>query len=195
MPLKEKLQEELKAVGIAALYFGCWIFALLVIKWLVLAEYKIAFNGWSMAVVGALVLSKVVIVLEKVSLGAWVRNRPAWVEVVLRTIMYALGVLVVLLLEKGFEGRHAQGGFGPALRHLFQQEDIYHVWANTICLSGALLVYNAMFTVQRHLGKGGLIQIFLKPLPAETKARLKPGPGDGKRNNRGNNQEVHHTLD
>lgn len=35
MPLKEKLQEELKAIGITALYFGCWILALLVIKWLV----------------------------------------------------------------------------------------------------------------------------------------------------------------
>lgn len=168
MPFKEKLQEELKAVGIAALYFGCWIFALLVIKWLVLAEYEIVFQRWTMALVGALVLSKVVLVLEKVPFGAWVRNRPAWVEVVLRTAIYTLGVALVLILEKGFEGRHAQGGFGPALKHLFQQVDIDHVWATTLCVSGALLGYNVLSAVQRHLGHGGLIRIFLMPLPEET---------------------------
>jgi hypothetical protein len=143
MNFKQKIKEEMKAVGVAALYFGCWIGALLLLKTLILAEYKIAFHGWSAVVVGALVLSKVVLVLEHVSLGAWVRTRPAWVDVVLRTGMYTLGVAIVLAVEKGFEGRHEYGGFGPALHHLFQQEDVHHVWANTLCLSGALLGYNA----------------------------------------------------
>ena len=98
MAIKEKIEEELRAVGIAALYFGSWILALLVIKWLVLAEYRIAFDKWSMALVGALILSKVVLVLEHVSLGAWVRRQPAWVDVLLRTVMYILGVALVLLM-------------------------------------------------------------------------------------------------
>lgn len=167
MAIKEKLQEEFKALCIAALYFGCWIFALLVIKWLVLAEYQIAFNKWSMVLVGALVLSKVVLVLEHVSLGAWVRRQPAWVDVVLRTALYTLGVALVLLLEKGFEGRHEAGGFVPALQHLFQRTDIYHLWANILCVSGALLVYNAIVVVRRHLGNLELLRIFLTPLPEE----------------------------
>jgi len=162
------LKEEVKAVGIAALYFGCWIGALVLLKSLILAEYKIAFHGWSAVVVGALVLSKVVLVLEHVSLGAWVRARPAWMDVFLRTVMYTLGVAIVLVLEKGFEGRHEYGGLGPALRHLFQQEDVHHLWANTLCLSGALLGYNALTVVRRHLGNRGLIRLFLAPLPAET---------------------------
>jgi hypothetical protein len=87
----------------------------------------------------------------------------------LRTAMYSLGVAVVLVLEKGFEGRHEHGGFGPALQQLFQQADIYHVWANTIAISGALLGYNALSVVRRHLGKGGLVRIFLSPLPEEEK--------------------------
>jgi len=170
MSLKQKLKDEIKAVGVAALYFGCWIGALLLFKSLILAEYKIAFHGWSAVVVGALVLSKVVLVLEHVSLGAWVRARPAWVDVVLRTVMYTLGVAVVLVLEKGFEGRHEYGGFGSALRQLFQQADVHHLWVNTLCLSGALLGYNALTVVRRHLGNSGLIRLFLSPLPAETHA-------------------------
>lgn len=170
MHFRQKLKEELKALVISALYFGCWIFGLLLIKSLILAEYEIPFHGWSMGVVGVLVLSKVVLVLENVSLGAWVRHQPAWVDIVLRTAMYALGVAVVLLLEKGFEGRHEHGGFGPALEQLFQQADILHVWANTLCLSGALLGYNMLSAVQRHLPKGGLVRIFMTPLPDEKPA-------------------------
>ena len=157
------------AIGITALYFGCWIGTLLLLKTLVLAEYRIAFHEWSVVVVGALVLSKVVLILEHVSLGGWVRVRPAWVDVALRTVMYSIGVAVVLVLEKGFEGRHDHGGFGPALRFLFQEADIYHVWANTLCLSGALLVYNALSVVQRYLGKGSLMRIFMSPLAEEKK--------------------------
>jgi hypothetical protein len=171
MSFKQKLKNEITAIGIAATYFGCWIAALLLLKTLVLAEYRIAFHAWSKAVVGALILSKVVIVLEHVSLGAWVRSRPAWVEVFLRTAMYSLGVAAVLVLEKGFEGRHEHGGFGPALRLLFQQADVYHVWANTLGLSGALLVYNMLSVVSRHLGKGSLIRMFLSPLPEETETK------------------------
>jgi len=165
MSIKQKLKDEMKAVGLAALYFGCWIGALLLLKSLILAEYQIAFHGWSAVVIGALVLSKVVLVLEHVSLGAWMRARPAWVHVVLRTVLYTLGVAIVLALEKGFEARHEYGGFGPALRQLLQQEDVHHLWANTLCLSGALLGYNALSVVRQHLGERGLLRIFTSPLP------------------------------
>ena len=169
MSVKQKLNEEIMAVGVAAGYFGCWIAALLLIKSLILAEYQIAFHQWSVVSVGALILSKVVLLLEHVSLWAWLRGRPAWVEVILRTAIYSAGVALVLALEKGFEARHEYGGFGQALGQLFQQADVYHVWANTIAISGALLGYNALSVVRYHLGKGGLVRIFLSPLPEEEK--------------------------
>jgi hypothetical protein len=171
MGFQQKLKDEIKAIGIAALYFGCWIAALLLLKSLVLAKYRIAFHGWSAAVAGALILSKVVLVHEHVSLGSWVRARPAWVDVVLRTALYSLGVAVVLILEKGFEGRREYGGFGPALRHLFRHADVHQVWANILCLSGALLGFNSLSIVRRHLGKGGLLRLFLSPLLRETKGK------------------------
>jgi hypothetical protein len=120
--------------------------------------------------VGALVLAKVVLVLEHVPLGAWTRTQPALVDVLLRTALYALGMLVVLLVEKAFDGRHEYGGFGPSLMAVFQHAEVHHVWANTIFLTGALLGYNALSVIQRHLGQGGLPRLFLSPLPEESKA-------------------------
>jgi len=163
--LQQKLIHEVKAMVSAALYFGCWITALVVLKHLVLEEYQIEFNGMSIALVGTLILSKVVLVLEHVPLGAWVRVRPAWVDVLFRTILYAIGVVAVLLLEKAFEGRHEYGGFGLSLMAVFRHVDVNHVWANAICLSGALLGYNLLSVIRRRLGNGGLRRLFLTPIP------------------------------
>jgi hypothetical protein len=90
---------------------------------------------------------------------------------ILRTALYSLRVLIVLLLEKAFDGRHEYGGFGPALMAVFKHAEIFHVWVNTICLSGALLVYNMLSIIRKHPGKGGLMWLFLSPLPAESRAR------------------------
>jgi hypothetical protein len=50
-----------------------------------------------------------------------------------------VGLLIVLVLEEAFEGRHEAGGFGPALMALIENAKMNHVIVNVICLSGALL--------------------------------------------------------
>jgi hypothetical protein len=171
MSFRQKLRKEIKAVALATVYFATWIGVLMVLKTLLLAEYQIQFHEWSLVLVGALILAKVVLVLEHVPLGEWIWTRPALVDVILRTVLYALGVLVVLLLEKAFEGRHEHGGFGPSLMAMFQQAEGHHVWVTTICLSGALLGYNMLSVVRRHLGEGGLVRLFFSPLPEESSAK------------------------
>lgn len=82
MSLRQKLKREIKAVALATLYFATWIGVLMVLKVLVLEEYRIEFHAWSLVLFGALVLAKVVLVLEHVPLGAWIRTRPALIDVV-----------------------------------------------------------------------------------------------------------------
>ncbi len=168
MSIAQKLKREIATVALLMLYFGCWLGALELLKYLVLTEYQIEFYGLSVALVGALVLAKVVLVLEHVKLGAWVRARPAWVDVVLRTALYSFGVFVVLLLEKAFEGRHEYDSFGASLIALFRHADAHHVWLNIICLSAALLSYNMLSVVRKCLGKGALLRMYSTPLPIES---------------------------
>src|SRR5258708_20739578 len=103
MSFQQKVLKEIKALGLLTFYFAVWFGMMLFVKRLVLAQYKIEFRGASMALVGALVVAKVVLVLEHVSLGQWVRRRPVAVDIALRTLLYTLGVLILLLLEKAFE--------------------------------------------------------------------------------------------
>ena len=163
MSFREKLSIEIRAVALATLYFALWFSALVTLKEIVLAEYRIGFHGSLKALVGALVVAKVVLVLEYVTLGAWVRKQPVFVDVILRTVLYAFGVLVVLILEKAFEGRHDYGGFGPSLIQVIQHVDIHHVWVNAIGVTGALLGFNVLSVIRRHLGEGELMRLFLLP--------------------------------
>jgi len=171
MSFPQKLNHELKALGLASLFFGAWIGAFMLLKVLILAEYRIQFHGLSLVAVGTLVLAKAVLILEHVPLPARFRARPAWVEVLLRTALYAAGVFLLLLLEKAFEARHEHGGFLAALISVCRHADAHQVLANTICLSGALAAYNALAVVRGHLGPGGLVRLFFSLPPDGTPPR------------------------
>lgn len=43
---------------------------------------------------------------EEGSIDTWVFKQGAWLEVLLRRALYTMGVFVVMVLEKTFEGRH-----------------------------------------------------------------------------------------
>lgn len=163
MSARSKLKEELASVALYTLFFGAWFAMFILLKTLILAEYEIRFSGLSAAFVGALILAKVVLLLEHVSLGEGIARRPAWLEVVVRTVLYGVGVLVVLLLEKAFEVRHEKGGVLHALAGILQHEDIPHVVANTIVASCALLVFNLLSLLHKRVGAGALLGMLRAP--------------------------------
>lgn len=163
MSIQQKLKHELKAVVLVTLYFAVWLGIFMVLKVLILKEYQIHFGGLSKVLVGSLILAKVVLILEHVPLGNWLKSRPVAIDVFVRTLLYAVGTLVVLLLEKSFESRHEQGGFGSALVSIFQNRDMPHVWANAICVTSSLLFYNLLSALNGQLGKGGLARVFFSP--------------------------------
>jgi hypothetical protein len=156
----QKLLKELKEILGMTLYFLFFLGLLIVLKKLILEDYQIEFKGLSTAIIGALVMAKVVLLMELIPRGEWVRRQPAIVDVVLRTILYTIGVLVVMLLEKAFESRHEEGGFGAALQHVFQNRDIYQVWAGTIVVGFSLLGYNLMSVMRQYLGKHQLMNLY-----------------------------------
>ena len=164
MSFRQKLFRELKELTVIWMYFVVWVGVFIGLKKLILNEYHIEFSGLSVALIGALILAKVVLIFRNIPFGRWTRNSPAWVDLVLRTALYAAGVVVMLLLEKGFEGRHEYGGFAASLKSLFQHADIVHVWDNANCITGALLVYNAFSIVGRQLDDGALAGAFTEPL-------------------------------
>jgi hypothetical protein len=160
MKILKKIVEEIKIILRTATYFAIVFVLMMVMKKLYLKDYDIEFTGLSQAIIGALVMAKVIILMELISLGPWVQRQPPIVDVVLRTLLYTLGVLIVVLLEKAFEDRHKVAGYGEAISYVFSHRDIYHVWATTIGAAGSIFVYNSFSVVQRTMGKNGLAKLF-----------------------------------
>jgi hypothetical protein len=161
MAFKEKLVEETRAILKTTLYFAVCFGVLMSLKRLYLEDYEIQFRGLSLALLGAVVVAKVVLVMEYVPLGTWLKSHPAILEVFLRTVLYSIGVFAVLLLERGFEARHEHGGFVPGVIWVIQHRDMHRVWADTLGVGCALFGFNALTVVQKNLGEQKLHQLFL----------------------------------
>ena len=160
MKILKKIVEEIKIILRTATYFAIVFVLMMVMKKLYLKDYDIEFTGLSQAIIGALVMAKVIILMELISLGPWVQRQPPIVDDVLRTLLYTLGVLIVVLLEKAFEDRHKAADYGDAISYVLSHRDIYHVWATTIGAAGSIFVYNSFSVVQRTMGKNGLAKLF-----------------------------------
>src|SRR5579872_2340018 len=102
MSAHEKLRHELKAMAYITLYFAICFGLVMFLKKLLLAQYDIQFNGMALALLGAVLLAKVVLLMEHFPVESWVPHHPAMVAVILRTFIYFVGVLIALTLEKAF---------------------------------------------------------------------------------------------
>jgi hypothetical protein len=160
MKIMKKIFEELRVVLSLTSYFAIVFILLMIMKKLYLDDYDIQFTGLSQALIGALVLAKVVLLMELIKPLAWVRKQPPIVNVIIRTLLYTLGVAIVMILEKSFEKRHEAGSFGDAIKYIVSHRDFYHVWATTIGVSGSLFAYNAFSILQHMLGKNGVKRLF-----------------------------------
>ena len=98
----KKLLDEIKSIARISSYFAIVFLLMMVMKKLYLEDYDIAFSGISQALIGALIMAKVIILVDLISFGEWLKRLPTIYDVVFRTIIYTLGVVIVIVLEKAF---------------------------------------------------------------------------------------------
>jgi hypothetical protein len=167
MSTKDKIIKEAKSIFWTSLYFLAWFGSLMLIKVLLLEEYHIQFYNVSALIIGALVVAKSVLIMEAMPVSKG-KYQPAWAVLLKRTLLFMVGVFIILVLEKSIEARHEYGGILNAGRSLFHDTNMYHVWVNTLCVFGALLIYNIGSLLRLNLGKGGIRKLLLAPYPDKT---------------------------
>jgi hypothetical protein len=160
---------EIRAILMAMLFFLTCFTIIVVLKNLVLEEYKITAGLSASVFMLSLVTAKVVVLFERVSFGRQI----GLVEVLMRSATYSLAAFLLLLLEHGLSERKAEGGFYAAVANAFQHPDMPFIWGTLICVTLAFLVWTALVILRREFGRERLMAAYLKPStkPVESVAR------------------------
>lgn len=159
MRLVHWLSHEIKAILLATIYFGSCFLVILVLKKLLLEEYRIEFSAYLSAVLLALVAAKVVVIFDRVSFGRHIGLS----EVLIRTTTYSFAAFILLLIEHAVSTRHEAGGFTAALLGAFRHPEAPRIWATLICVGLAFAAYNAAAILRRELGAERLSAAYLQP--------------------------------
>lgn len=164
--VKDFLLRELAAVAFVTAYFLSWFVVVGVLKSLMLAQYNISYAAMSGAVIGALVLAKVVVVLDETKAGERFSERAALSHILYRSLIYTLVVLLVLLAEKVVEAMFDGATLMAAFDHAWEHSNRNHVITTTMLIGISLIFYNTFSVVNRALGDGGLMRVLRSPQTA-----------------------------
>lgn len=155
MKIVSVLKREIKELGLVALYFFLCFGVMLTLKQLFLETYHIQVHALSTAAIGALIVAKVVIVLDKTPAGTrFDANFPLGLAALYKTLIYILATAFVLILEKLFHAYRETGLLMQAFDDVWKHRDRNLILAKVICIGLAFLAFHLYAGLDRRLGKG-----------------------------------------
>lgn len=160
MSASERIRTEIREIGLVTAFFLTCFLVFLSLKKLLLAEYQIEVTVLQTAAIGALVVAKVVVLLEKTSFGNGFRSGTVFSHVLWRSVTYTSVVFVVTLAEHLFDFYREKGNLPDALSEMWSGRDFRHFLAMNLGVGISFLVYNCFSEIDQKLGEGGLRKLF-----------------------------------
>lgn len=142
-------------------FFAVFLVIFLLFK-LFVAQYSIQYQAFTRAAVAALVLGKVVPLLDWAG-ACYTRGRPRRiVSITVKTVVYALAVIALGTAEKLFVAYRHQGSARIAVEQVWSNADVHHFFGLVLLLSLVVGVYLAAQEIDRALQPGGLMRLLLE---------------------------------
>lgn len=170
MSLLSKIKQEAKEVGLVTLYFFFCFGVMLILKKLLLAGYQVDVQVVSTAAISALIIAKIVIILDHTAAG----NRfdsylPLWLAAMYKTLVYLGIAFIVFFLEKLFHAYRETGLLNQAVSEIWKQKDWNVMLMKLLCIGLTFLAYHLYAGLDHRLGEGTLLRKFFErpePLPS-----------------------------
>ena len=151
--------KELRELFAITLYFLSCFVIFLTLKKLLLEEYNIQINILAAAIIGALIIAKVVLIGEKTNLGNRFARKTLLFHIIWRSLVYTTVVFFVTLAEHLFVCYRKVGNISQAVSELWVHHNIYHFFAMNIAVAISFLIYNFYRKIDSSIGKGALIKL------------------------------------
>lgn len=170
MSLLSKLKHEVKEIGLVTLYFFFCFGVMLTLKKLLLVDYQVEkVQVISTAVITALIIAKVVIILDHTPAGTrFDANQPLWLVVLYKTLVYLGVAFIVFSLEKLFHAYRETGLIKQAVWEAWEHRKQNIMLIKLLCIGLTFLGYHFYAGLDRRLGEGTLRRkIFEHPNPVQ----------------------------
>ena len=133
-----------------------------VVKLLAL-QYSIHFYAFARAAIGALVLGKVVLLMEMAERKGGVTSRqPRAIVVAFKTVIYAIGVFLFEFGERLARAWYQTGSLSEGLATVKANANFDHFTAILILVCTIVAMYLAMEEISHAMGEGALTRLFFE---------------------------------
>jgi hypothetical protein len=156
----ERIKHELRELMPPTIFFLIAFHILTVSRALMLRQYGIQISAVAGATIGALLVAKVVLLADMLPAVNRFPDKPLIYNVVWKTVIYAVGALVVHYLEHLVPVWWRVGSVVTANRLLIEEVVWPHFWAIQLWLVVLLFVYCAFRELVRAVGREKVVAMF-----------------------------------
>jgi len=143
-----------------AIFFFIAFSLIQITKRLILSEYGISWTGFGSAVVGAIMVGKVVLIADKLTFMSKFHDRKLIYNTFWKSLIYFLAALLLQYLEPLVHSLIKHKSFMEANRHFITETVWTHFWLIQIWLAVLFFVYCAMRELVRAVGKEKVMGMF-----------------------------------
>jgi hypothetical protein len=160
MKLLEKIKNDFFEVLPPTIFFLIAFLLILFTKRMILSEYGISWTGFGAAMVGATLVGKVVLMVDKLPFINKFPDRPLIYNTLWKSLIYFLAALLVRYLMHVFPLLTKYESLMEANRHLATEVVWPYFWLLQMWLAVLFLIFCAMRELIRVIGKDKVIHIF-----------------------------------
>jgi hypothetical protein len=147
-----------------AFFFVVFLLIFLMFK-LFVAQYSIEFSAFTKASVAALILGKVIALLDRVESGYRFAAYRRIVVVAIKTLVYASAVIVLGIGDRILRAARSEGSFREGINALIANANVDRFLGLVVLITFVVGAYLTIQEIDRAMGKGALVKLFFeKPL-------------------------------
>jgi hypothetical protein len=151
-----------EVVPVVLFFFVAFMLIFLMFK-LFAAKYAIEFSALSRAAVAALVLGKVIPMLEWAQSGYRFDNHRRAAVIACKTLIYGLVVFVLAIGEKIFHAARDAGSLRGGISFVIANASLDRALGTILLFSLVVGLYLVVPEIDRAMGKGALFALFFRP--------------------------------
>lgn len=160
MKLLQTIKRDYLEILPPAIFFFIAFTLILITKRLILSEYGISWSGFSSAVIGAIMIGKVVLIADKLHFVNRFTDRQLIYTASWKCLIYFLAALLLQYLDPVVHSLLKHNGFLEANRRFMTETVWPHFWLIQMWLAVLFFVYCAMRELVRAVGKEKVMQMY-----------------------------------